>query len=264
MRINPPLKRFAQLVAAGSVVLLTVPATAQAQTTSCPGPGTDTAVETPVVINPATACPDTAQALKIAYAPRVDGTLTLDDKDPHGGEPSEHDDIRFTPSPNTNSYVVFNKKTYILKNVHYHGPAEHKIAGQPDFSPLEAHLVHELDGPELGYVVLSVLVNPAKAKSEHDRLLHEPPTTPGASKNVQGVSLKALLPPQGSRAYYRYKGSLTTPDASHVYYKPVNWFVFKRYGTATPENIAAVHALWPEGNKRELQNNPVPPNIYRH
>ncbi len=197
------------------LALVAVPAGAQAHSPTCPGTGTDSAVSSPVVIDASIACPDGAPALSVVYALSVDGIVSLDDKAPTGGTPSDHDDLRFTPitpTGSTPSHVVFGNQTYTLKNVHYHGLAEHKFASQPGFSPLEAHLVHELDGPALGYVVLSVLLNTGdNGWSEHDHLLHEPPSTVGATKNVFAVNLQALLPPPGSRSYYRYTGSLHHP-----------------------------------------------------
>ncbi|MFI6294944.1 carbonic anhydrase family protein [Nonomuraea sp. NPDC050790] len=252
--------RLAPLAAA--IVLLIpalLPSTAQARSPACPGPGTDAAVDSPVEIDAATACPARSPRLTIAYAPFATGTVTLQDREPLGGTPSEHDDLRFIPDGSA-SRVLFDGRTYLLRNVHYHGPAEHKFAGQ-GFAPLEAHLVHELAGSAEGYLVLSVLVNARPGWSEHDDLLREPPAKLGATKRVSGVRLAALLPPPGRRTFYRYTGSLTTPE----YDKPVTWIVFERPGTAGPRHVADVRALWDEhGNKRSLQDNPIPPNVYRH
>ncbi|MFE0156891.1 carbonic anhydrase family protein [Nonomuraea sp. NPDC059007] len=253
--------RIARLMAA---ITLVVPAllapSAQARSPACPGTGTDAAVDSPVEIDAASACPAVHPRLTIAYAPVVDGIVTLQDREPLGGAPSEHDDIRFLPNGSA-SHVVFGGRTYTLLNVHYHGPAEHRFAGQ-GFAPLEAHLVHELAGPAQGYLVLSVLVNARRdGWSQHDVLLREPPSTVGATRRVHGVNPTALLPSPGRRAFYRYTGSLTTPE----YDKPVTWIVFRQPGSATPHHVAGVRELWDEhGNRRPLQDNPIPPNIYRH
>lgn len=264
MRSRRTRIRLARITGAAVVALalVTVPGSVQAQSPTCPGTGTDGAVNSPIEIDTSIACPATTPTLAIHYLPSVDGVVSLDDKSPTGGAPSDHDDLRFTPGGGT-SYVMYGGSRYNLLNVHYHGEAEHKFAGQP-FAPVEAHLVHELDGAAKGYVVLSVLVDSSNLGwTHHDELLLDPPTAVGTSKNVYAIDLQDLLPV--NRTYYRYTGSLTTPDAGHVYYKPVNWIVFNEHSTANPNNVNDFRALWGSGgNKRLLQSNTPAPNIHVH
>lgn len=107
----------------------------QAHVKPCHGTGTDSAVQTPVVIDRSAACPGTGPALAIHYPHSVDGTLLFQDKPPLD-EASEHDDVRFViGTGGTQPYITYGGQRYNLNNVHFHGHAEHKFAGQP-FAPL--------------------------------------------------------------------------------------------------------------------------------
>ncbi|MEU7001584.1 hypothetical protein [Nonomuraea sp. NPDC046570] len=111
-----------------ALALVTVPGSVQAQSPTCPGTGTDGAVNSPIEIDTSIACPATTPTLAVHYLPSVDGVVSLDDKSPTGGAPSDHDDLRFTPGGGT-SYVMYGGSRYNLLNVHYQGDAEHKFAG---------------------------------------------------------------------------------------------------------------------------------------
>ncbi|GAA0987058.1 hypothetical protein GCM10009555_065680 [Acrocarpospora macrocephala] len=235
----------------------------QAQVKPCQGTGTDSAVQSPIEIDRSVACPGTQSALAIHYPYRVGGTLLFQDKPPLG-EVSEHDDVRFIiGTGGSQPYITYGGQRYNLNNVHFHGHAEHKFAGQP-FAPLEAHFVHERATGPKGYVVFSVLIDAKtfRGLSQHDRLIKSPPAL-GESRSVQGVDLRAMLP--DSHATYRYTGSLTTPDETGSYFQPVNWVVFNQHAKAHQNNIQSYRSLWgPEGNRRELQENDPEPNIYSY
>ncbi|GLW11118.1 hypothetical protein Misp01_62460 [Microtetraspora sp. NBRC 13810] len=249
--------------AAASLVLTALPVSAQAHGTQCPGNGTDQAVQSPIEINRAKACHAAVPAVVFHYPSTVDGEILFQDKAPLGGEPSEHDDVRFIIGDDgTQPYITYGGARYNLSNVHFHGHAEHKFAGQP-FAPIEAHFVHEKATGGPGYVVLSVMLDAARTstRSEHDRLLKSPPEL-GETKEVSDIRLKDLLPE--SRTTYRYTGSLTTPDAEGNYFQPVNWVVFEDHAKASRSGIEGFRSLWPEDetNTRELQHNVPAPNIY--
>jgi hypothetical protein len=259
-------RRLAWLTAAAtSLALITAPGPVQSETAHrCHGPWTEEAVRSPIEIDRSFTCPRPRVELSIHYPHSVDGQITFQDREPVG-EPSEHDDIRFVLASKGGAgrpYVVYGGKRYNLSNVHFHGHAEHKFAGEP-FAPVEAHLVHEsTHGP--GYVVLSVLLDPewSGGSSAHDRLMKAPPAL-GESKQVRGVHLRDLLP--DDRTTYRYTGSLTTPDDAGTYFQPVNWVVFGQRAGARPDVIEAFRSLWPNGseNTRELQDNVPPPAVYQ-
>jgi carbonic anhydrase len=231
----------------------------------CERTGTDAAVQSPVEIDRSAACPRTVPGLVIHYPRSVDGEILFQDRAPVGGPPSEHDDIRFViGDERARPYITLGGERYDLKNVHFHGHAEHKFAGEP-FAPVEAHFVHEKAAGERGYVVLSVLLDQRKdgRPSEHDRLLASPPAL-GTARNVRNIHLWDLLPT--GRTTYRYTGSLTTPDEEGTYFQPVNWIVFGQRAEAARKGIHTFRSLWPtgEGNSRALQPNMPPPNIYTH
>ncbi|GII55181.1 hypothetical protein Pth03_35700 [Planotetraspora thailandica] len=220
--------------------------------------GTDQAVRSPVEIDRSAVCKRPVPALVLHYPRHVDGQLVFQDKAPVGGHPSEHDDIRFViagPRP----HITFGGERYTLNNVHFHGHAEHRFAGER-YAPVEAHLVHEKATGERGYVVLSVLLDASPRRSEHDRLLASPPPL-GSAQQVRNIHLKDLLPKD--RTTYRYTGSLTTPDETGDYFRPVNWVVFGEHAEASRASVHGFRSLWPEGegNVRELQVNVPPPNI---
>ncbi|WP_162641843.1 carbonic anhydrase family protein [Streptosporangium sp. 'caverna'] len=257
--------RLARMAAAAALPLLLVgsPAPAQAQDSPrCHSTGTDEAVESPIEIDRSAACPGNRSTLSVHYPHSVDGTVLFQDKPPLGGRPSEHDDVRFViASQGPQPYITFNGERYNLSNVHFHGHAEHKFAGQP-FAPLEAHLVHERATLPKAYVVFSVLLDSKDQPSQHDRLIASPPAL-GASKDVHHVDLDALLP--ADRGTYRYTGSLTTPDENGDYFKPVNWVVFDHRAHAGQKNVQAYRSLWDSaGNHRELQVGVPAPKVYAY
>ncbi|MDP9842052.1 carbonic anhydrase family protein [Streptosporangium lutulentum] len=260
-------RRLARIAATAAIPLLLAGFSTSAQAHDkprCQSTGTDEAVESPIEIDRSAACPGNRSTLAIHYPHSVDGTVLFQDKPPLGGQPSEHDDVRFViASQDPQPYVTFNGERYNLSNVHFHGHAEHKFAGQP-FAPLEAHLVHERATLPKAYVVFSVLIDSANLSkpSELDRLIASPPA-PGASKTLHDIDLKALLPADHST--YRYTGSLTTPDEIQNYFKPVNWVVFDHRVKAGQKNVQAYRALWDaDGNRRELQVNLPAPRVYAY
>ncbi|MGC5011245.1 carbonic anhydrase family protein [Streptosporangium sp. DT93] len=241
---------------------LSAPAQARAER-PCHGTGTDAAVQSPVTIDRSVACPGAQVQLDVHYPGSVDGTLLFQDRTPVG-EAGEHDDVRFVVgTAGTQPYITYGGQRYNLINVHFHGHAEHRFAGQP-FAPLEAHLVHERATGTKGYVVFSVLVDSKDfhGLSEHDHLIASPPAL-GASRPLNGVHLRDLLP--ANHTTYRYTGSLTTPDESDVYFQPVNWVVFGQHAKARRHDVQAYRSLWgAEGNHREVQDNHPAPNVYSY
>ncbi|WP_170321930.1 carbonic anhydrase family protein [Acrocarpospora pleiomorpha] len=251
------------MAAVFSLPFISLSTPVQAQVKPCQGTGTDSAVQSPVEIDRSVACPGTQSAFAIHYPDRVGGTLLFQDKPPLD-EVSEHDDVRFIiGTGGSQPYITYGGQRYNLNNVHFHGHAEHKFAGQP-FAPLEAHFVHERATEPKGYVVFSVLIDARtfQGLSQHDRLIKSPPAL-GESRSVYGVDLGAMLP--DSRVTYRYTGSLTTPDETGSYFQPVNWVIFNQHAKAHQNNIQSYKSLWgPEGNRRELQENDPEPNIYSY
>ncbi|MEU4831604.1 carbonic anhydrase family protein [Streptosporangium sp. NPDC023615] len=252
------------MAAAFLLPFITLPAPVQARAERpCHGTGTDAAVQSPITIDRSAACPGAQAPLEVHYPSSVDGTLLFQDRAPVG-EAGEHDDVRFViGTGGAQPYITYGGRRYNLINVHFHGHAEHRFAGQP-FAPLEAHLVHEKATGTKGYVVFSVLVDSKDfhGLSEHDHLIASPPAL-GASRPLRGVHLRDLLP--ANHTTYRYTGSLTTPDESDVYFQPVTWVVFGQHARARQHDVQAYRSLWgAESNHREIQDNHPAPNIYSY
>ncbi|KAJ6937656.1 hypothetical protein NC652_012074 [Populus alba x Populus x berolinensis] len=119
--------------------------------------------------------------------------------------------------------IEINGTEYVLNQCHWHSPSEHTIDGER--FALELHMVHEsLDGKIAVVGILYKIGRP-------DSFL---------SSTVVGVvdprNIKI-----GSRKYYRYLGSLTTPPCT----ENVVWTVVKKVRTVTKEQVqllrVAVH-----------------------
>ncbi|MEV6521669.1 carbonic anhydrase family protein [Longispora sp. NPDC051575] len=104
--------------------------------------------------------------------------------------------------------VLLESREYGLAEVHFHLPSEHWIDGASFDAELHAVHVRAEDG--VRRCAVSVLLNLAGGAHEHAE-----PTPPTS------FDLGALLPPD--RAFYRYEGSLTTPD----YGERVSWIVMR-------------------------------------
>ncbi|GAA2676575.1 carbonic anhydrase [Actinosynnema pretiosum] len=86
-------------------------------------------------------------------------------------------------------------EVFRLANVHFHRPGEHWVDGEPQQA--ELHAVHVRAERALHVLIVSVLL-----RYEAD----------GEGGAPTSFDLGALLP--GRRAFYRYEGSLSTPDHS--------------------------------------------------
>ena len=180
--------------------------------------------------------------------------------DPIDGRPRAVPQVVVTPPPDAAGLRI-DGRTYALQSLHWHAPAEHAVYGRRP--PMELHLVHT--GPDGGILVVGVLytagpANPALAPV-FDRLgaLREAP-----SVNVSALDLAGLLPPPGSRASYRYQGSLTTADDEGRFREGVQWVVLRHCVAAAAAQLDAHRALidaplpdggrpHPSGNARDLQ-----------
>jgi carbonic anhydrase len=148
--------------------------------------------------------------------------------------------ITSTPQPS----LTFDGHTCRLKKIHFHARSEHRN-GSDDF-PLEIHLVHELDEPDLGSanLVLGVFVDDSRAKTTSksfaaiNTFLASPEMKAKIAKlmNREAVSTDAEpatgeeiefdpnhLLPRNRRKFFRYEGSLTTAP----FIEAVSWIVFR-------------------------------------
>lgn len=134
---------------------------------------------------------------------------------------------------------------YELLQIHFHAPSEHRIDGRT--FPMEAHFVHRSSAGDLA--VVGVMLAEGQQDEGYAPLFHAMASTGVVSNDGSGdeIDLARLLP--GARDYYRYAGSLTTPDCS----ENVTWIVLREPVTATAAQIARFTARYP------LNSRPVQP-----
>ncbi|XP_027085668.1 alpha carbonic anhydrase 7-like [Coffea eugenioides] len=157
-------------------------------------------------------------------------------------------------------HIHINGTLYHLRQCHWHSPSEHSINGKR--YDLEAHLVHEALNGKIAVIgiiyeigrsdsFLSMMENKLKALAD----------TRDLEKVVGVIDPKQIK--LGSRKYYRYIGSLTTPPCT----QNVVWTIVKKVRTVTRDQVKmireAVHDE-SEANARPLQplhNRPI--RMYR-
>jgi carbonic anhydrase len=137
-------------------------------------------------------------------------------------------------------------QVYQLKEIHFHGPSEHKLIDSEgdeviEFA-MEMHMVHQRVGVKNGaYLAVGrwIIVTPIEGTEnfELDQMLDTLPNMPAVGPNpntlppINNFTLSVLLPADLSS--YRYNGSLTTfgtngeknavPPTSNT---PVKWIMF--------------------------------------
>ncbi|XVE75959.1 hypothetical protein DITRI_Ditri12bG0134200 [Diplodiscus trichospermus] len=136
--------------------------------------------------------------------------------------------------------LSFGGKTYLLKQMHWHLPSEHKIDGKR--FDAELHLVHraadnsiavvailyqEKDADPLVSKIMNGLNKLEKEKCKADEVAEIPLGT---------LDVKHLK--RSSRKYYRYVGSLTTPPCS----ENVIWSILGKVRSISKEQKAALEA----------------------
>jgi carbonic anhydrase len=135
-------------------------------------------------------------------------------------------------------------RTYGLTQFHFHHPSEHLVAGKP--FAMEAHFVHA--APDGGLAVIGVLMAPGRANAVFQKIVSTMPAEEGSPIPADpAIDPKGLLPAR--RAYYHYKGSLTTPPCSET----VDWLVFSERIEVAADDIARFAKLYPM-NARPVQH----------
>lgn len=123
-----------------------------------------------------------------------------------------------------------------LLQIHWHYNSEHTLEGR--HFPLEMHLVHE--GKD-GHAVLGVFISEGEAGALNEVFDHLPECH--NQEIVLNLKLPDILPAE--RTYFRYPGSLTTPDCN----EGVTWLVLKTPLTMTKDRIRAFASLFPKTNR---------------
>jgi carbonic anhydrase len=117
-----------------------------------------------------------------------------------------------------NYWLTVGKKPYNLTELHFREPGENAVQGkQPRMSIQFLHF-----SPEGVFLVIEVPVVAGKENSVIKAVWQHVPDR-GKENRVDGIKINPadLLP--SDRSFYRFPGSLTTPDCNEV----VNWYVMK-------------------------------------
>jgi carbonic anhydrase len=148
--------------------------------------------------------------------------------------------VNFTPG----STLVVDGRTFELKQVHFHTPSENVIDGKP--YAMEAHFVHA--DPQGNLAVVAVMFDQGTEHAVLAKLWSEMPEKAGDKHPlVNKTRGDALMP--GSRDYFRFAGSLTTPPCT----EGVIWLVMKEALTASKEQIARFAQVMHHPNNRPVQ-----------
>ncbi|KAF7699831.1 carbonic anhydrase 4b [Silurus meridionalis] len=162
---------------------------------------------------------------------------------------------------------------YKAVEVHFHwgkngGPgSEHTIDGEQ--YPMEMHIVHikksyssvsEATKDPLGLAVLGMLYQESPNRNmKYDSIINALSSIkyPGNKTTVGPVSLDSLLPPHCElMKYFRYNGSLTTPNCS----ESVIWTVFENTTKLSKQQLSAFSDLWFDNRTAMTENfRPVQP-----
>lgn len=143
----------------------------------------------------------------------------------------------FTLSDSTNIYT--------MREFHFHTRSEHTWSGV-DYD-MEMHILHESGtGQKL---VVGRWIRVGGFHTELDRIFGNLGNLPF---NLADFNLRDLLPPEDSRGYYQYTGSLTTGTAE-PFSEPVEWIMLGDVMEMSQAQVNAFRALVPNGNRRAVQ-----------
>lgn len=150
------------------------------------------------------------------------------------------------------SSITHDGRTYNIKQMHFHTPAEHLLDGIT--YPMELHIVSvNKDNPDVPhYLVVGLLFKMGKSSPFIDSFLNAiPKAHSNTSLKASNIKLRTLLSADDLVHNYHYKGSLTTPP----YTETVNWFVLRNIFEASPEQIKAINAIESNNARRIAPKN---------
>jgi len=147
------------------------------------------------------------------------------------------------------SYITINGNRYELLQFHFHTPSEHQKNG---FNyPMEMQIVHK-DG-DGNLAVIGILFQEGKKNDALSDIIRYLPKDVGKEHLHKFAKVNPVDYFPKRKLFYKYSGSLTTPPCSEGVY----WMVFKDPIEASPEQLAAMHALMGDNNR------PVQPHYSR-
>jgi carbonic anhydrase len=140
----------------------------------------------------------------------------------------EEDGVRVQFFPDAPQTIRLDRRLYKFNSFHFHHPSEHLI-GQTPFD-VELHLVHRRVDDGAHFAVIAVLIELGGATACHPdvevflrqvaKILNPVPGQP--VDPMVTVNPRVFLPEEPGK-YYRYEGSLTTPEFT----ENVSWVVMK-------------------------------------
>jgi carbonic anhydrase len=166
------------------------------------------------------------RALRIHWTGPVHGAVS---KDEHG----VHVDI----APDQDHSIELDAEKFHLVGFHFHHPCEHWIDDEQ--RTMELHLIHKsLNSHSLA--VLGVFLDVDAKAADNPRLLKfvtrvsEILTCPVASPTDNRISVDPnIFVPPHQNEYYRYEGSLTTPEFDET----VSWVVMRHPLLLKPKDL---------------------------
>ncbi|KAJ4800954.1 Alpha carbonic anhydrase [Rhynchospora pubera] len=120
---------------------------------------------------------------------------------------------------------------YLLTQLHWHSPSEHTINGKR--YEMEMHMVHQTsDGKKIAVIgFLYEYGHPDPFLAEMEPYIKEVGNLKDEEESVGIVDPRKIK--LGSRKYYRYIGSLTTPPCT----EGVTWTIVKKIRTVSREQL---------------------------
>ncbi|XP_076925678.1 alpha carbonic anhydrase 7-like [Bidens hawaiensis] len=146
-------------------------------------------------------------------------------------------------------HININGTKYQLNQLHWHTPTEHTVNGRR--YNLELHLVHQsIDGKIAVVGIMYKIGRPDSILSLMEPYFKSLAATKGVEMSVGIMDPRGIK--VGSRKYYRYIGSLTTPPC----YQNVIWTIVKKVRTVSREQLHAIREAVhddAEANSRPVQ-----------
>ncbi|KAJ0817500.1 putative carbonic anhydrase [Helianthus annuus] len=146
-------------------------------------------------------------------------------------------------------HIRINGTDYRLNQLHWHTPTEHTVNGRR--YNLELHLVHQSTDGKIAVVgIMYKIGRPDSLLSLMEPYFKALASTEGVEMNVGIINPRDIK--IGSRKYYRYIGSLTTPPC----HQNVIWTIIKKVRTVTREQLHAIREAVhddAEANARPVQ-----------
>jgi carbonic anhydrase len=132
------------------------------------------------------------------------------------------------------SSITIAKEKYKLMQFHFHTPSEHLIDGLP--AVMEMHLVHKSNRGKLA--VVGVLFHVGAENINFESIWANLPEKPRQKRSV-GVKINAINLLPGSKSYYAYSGSLTTPPCT----EGVKWHVLRAPLEVSEEQLMKIESI---------------------